>query len=114
MTVGSIRRLLGHQDRVIDYLKMDIEFGEWNVFPELMKLGEFDQVRQLGVEIHLPKDGPLKKYQDLAGTLMLLERENGMVRFDSKANPWFTGLFTNLGVHGSFGYEIAWYNLKFL
>ena len=44
---------IGHQDRVIDYLKIDIEFGEWDVFPELPKYGELSQVRQMGVEIYI-------------------------------------------------------------
>jgi len=114
LSLGGIRRLLGHQDRIIDYLKMDIEFGEWDVLPELMKPGKLDQVRQLGIEIHLPNDGPLKKYQELAGILWSLEQENGMIRFDSKANPWYSGYFSNVGVQGSYGYEIAWYNQKFL
>ena len=114
LTVGSIRRLLGHQDRIIDYLKMDIEFGEWDVFPELMKSGELSRVRQMGVEIHLPGNGTLKKYQELARILWSLEQEYGMVRFDSKANPWFSGNFDNLGIRGSYGFEIAWYNHKFV
>jgi len=74
MTLGSIRELLGHQDRVIDYLKIDIEFGEWDVLPEVMKSGELlAKVRQMGLEIHLHKNDPLKKYQELAGILWSLE-----------------------------------------
>jgi len=114
LSLGSIRRFLGHQDRVIDYLKVDIEGEEWNVLPELMKAGELAQVRQMGFEIHLPDDGPLKKYQELAGILWSLEKEHGMIRFDSKVNPWYIGPFKQLGFNGSFGYEIAWYNRKFL
>jgi len=114
LSLGSIRQLLGHQNRVIDYLKMDIEFGEWDVLPELMNSGEFDQVRQLGVEIHLPTGGGLKKYQELARILQSLEQEYGMIRFDSKANPWYSGYFWRLGFRGYCGYEIAWYNQKFL
>jgi len=114
LTLGSIHQLLGHQDRVIDYLKMDIEFGEWDVLPELMKPGKLDQVRQLGIEIHFRSDGFLRKYQELAGILWSLERENGMIRFDSKTNPWYSGHFSKLGIQGSFGYEIAWYNQNFL
>ena len=114
LTLGSIRELLGHQDRVIDYLKIDIEFGEWDVLPELMKPGKLDQVRQLGIEIHFRSDGFLRKYQELAGILWSLERENGMIRFDSKANPWYSGHFSKVGIQGSFGYEIAWYNQNFL
>jgi len=114
LSLGSIRRLLGHQDRVIDYLKLDIEFGEWDVLPELMKSGELNQVRQLGIEIHLPKSGSLKKHQSLAGIIWSLERVYGMIRFDSKANPWYSGIFWLLPFQGSYGYEIAWYNKKFM
>jgi len=113
LSLGSIRRILGHQDQVIDYLKMDIEFGEWEVLPELMKSGELDQVKQLSVEIHPPRVGSLEDYQDLAGILWSLEREHGMIRFDSKANPWSFGYLSWSDVP-RFNYEIAWCNQKFM
>lgn len=99
--------------RVIDYLKMDIEYSEWKVLPQIIQSGMLPKVRQLGIEFHLPNDEPLEGYRERAKLLRLLERA-GMVRFDSKYNPWFVEEFYKLNVWGSRGYEIAWYNSRLL
>ncbi len=52
--LGTIRKMLGHEKRVIDYLKIDIEEAEWKVFAEMVETREFDLVKQKGLEIHLP------------------------------------------------------------
>jgi hypothetical protein len=98
-----------HGDSIIDYLKINIEFAEWDVLPKITKSGMLAKVRQLGVEFHLPEDQPIYNYRDKAKILRSLE-SMGIVRFDSKYNPWFTGNFAQLQLQGSFGYEIAWYN----
>ncbi|KAK4018581.1 hypothetical protein OUZ56_000627 [Daphnia magna] len=102
-----------HGERIIDYLKMDIELDEWAVIPQIIKSGMLDKIRQLAVEIHLPiKDSP-EQMRDRVRIIRSLEEE-GMVRFDSKLNPWYSGTFKLLGLSGPRGYEIAWYNSKFL
>lgn len=102
-----------HGAKIIDYLKIDIEFAEWDVLPQIMESGMLAKVRQLGVEIHLPDDEPIENYRAKAKILRSLELM-GMVRFDSKYNPWYKGDFVQLKLQGSFGYEIAWYNSKLL
>ena len=113
-TLRTIYRMLNHEadGRIIDYLKMDIEEDEWTVLPNLVESKMLTKVRQMGIEIHLPSQEPLAKYQELANILRDLEDHHGFVRFDSKRNPWYQGNFTQLGISGSFGYEIAWYNTK--
>ena len=115
-TLQSIRQLLGHQDRVIDYLKIDIEGSEWDVLPQLMGTGELTHVRQMGVEIHLPCcNSSTAAIQKAAGVLRTLERDFGMVRFDAKHNPWSLVNFTLMGnCEIPFCHEIAWYNSRFL
>lgn len=53
----SIRDILGHKDRPIDVLKMDVEFAEWQVFEEIFGSPEsakvLDDVKQIALEIHL-------------------------------------------------------------
>ncbi len=98
-----------HGNIVIDYLKMDIEFSEWKVLPNIINSGMLSYIKQLGIEIHLPNNVPLKSYQAMIKIIMMLETM-GMVRFDSKYNPWFTGYFSQLRLRGSRGFEIAWYN----
>lgn len=51
----SIMKELGHEDRTIDYLKMDIEFSEWPVLYDLISTRLIDRVRQLALEIHTPE-----------------------------------------------------------
>ncbi len=102
-----------HGPYVIDYLKIDIEFSEWDALPQIMESGMLAKVRQLGVEFHLPENKSIENYRAKAKILRSLELM-GMVRFDSKYNPWYKGDFVQLKLQGSFGYEIAWYNSKLL
>ncbi|XP_059154467.1 uncharacterized protein LOC131939956 [Physella acuta] len=52
-THEDLRKMLGHQDKIIDVIKMDIEQYEWNAIPEMITTGQLSQVRQLLVEYHL-------------------------------------------------------------
>ena len=102
-----------HGFKPIDYLKIDIEFYEWKALPQIMESGMLSKVRQLGIEVHLDHRDEIGKYREWAKILRILE-EKGMIRFDSKYNPWSAGNFTELKLWGSFGYEIAWYNNNLL
>ncbi len=110
--------MLGHQNRVIDYLKIDIETGEWGVLPQLMQTGELDNVKQLGLDVHIERKFTESNLNELKGyveVLRTMERDFGMVRFDSKINPFWTRPFSYMNNKRlSLGYEIAWYNQKFL
>ncbi len=39
--------------KVLDYLKMDIERSEWDSLPNMMDDGILNKVKQLGLEIHI-------------------------------------------------------------
>jgi hypothetical protein len=93
-----------HGSNIIDYLKIDIEYSEWTALPQIIMSGMLPYIRQLGIEIHLDPHKSIDQHREWAKILRLIEKY-GMIRFDSKYNPWFTGIFGN-----SFGYEIAWYN----
>ena len=111
-TLASTIRLLKpkHGDVVIDYLKMDIEYDEWVVLPQIINSGLLNaKVRQLAVEIHLPVEDSLTNLRRRFQLIRSIE-DQGWIRFDSKANPWYTGPFKRLNISGSRGYEIAWYN----
>ncbi|CAD5120574.1 DgyrCDS9139 [Dimorphilus gyrociliatus] len=54
-TFGSILKELGHEDRHIDYLKLDVEFSEWPALYEMIKSGSIHKIRQLAVEFHTPE-----------------------------------------------------------
>jgi hypothetical protein len=100
-------------NKIIDYLKMDIEGSEWKVLSDLMKTGMLSsKVRQIGLELHLP-NYPVEGFRTLLKLVRDLER-TGFVRFDSKYNPWYISNFTHLHLRQSAGYEIAWYNSQLL
>lgn len=99
------------KNKPIDFLKIDIESAEWQVLPEIIHSGMLSKIRQLGVEFHLEDFETIDKYLTKAKVIRNLEK-NGMVRFDSKFNPWLVGEFTELKLWASQGYEIAWYNSK--
>lgn len=114
LTLSSIYDMFKsrHGDRVIDYLKVDIEFDEWTVIPQMIQSGMLDKIRQMGFEIHLPEIDSLEMFKKYVNIVRSIEN-NGMIRFDSKQNPWFNVNFTKLNASGTGGYEIAWYNDKF-
>ena len=101
--------LLKHEDRVIDYLKIDIESSEWIVLPQILSSGMMDRVRQLGLEVHLPEQGGLEEFRQCVRILKSLE-DYGLVRFDSKYNPWSINWNPDVDYEGFFAYEIAWLN----
>lgn len=116
LALPSVYRMLKskHGDMAIDYLKLDIEYDEWAILPDLLRTGFIDRVRQLGVEIHLPATDGLIQLKKRVEIIRSLE-QYGMIRFDSKYDPWYRGSFHSLnGRNASRGYEIAWYNSKYL
>ncbi|KAL3858127.1 hypothetical protein ACJMK2_012738 [Sinanodonta woodiana] len=52
MTLKQIRKKLGHENRIIDVLKIDIEWAEWTVLPEIIASGELQTVKQMLIEFH--------------------------------------------------------------
>lgn len=110
-TLQTIYKNLGHEGKIIDYLKMDIEGGEWDVLAEILKSGMMPKVRQLAVEFHWYKTTPLNGYRFAVALIKSIE-DSGLVRFDSKYNPWFKMQIPSLGNYsGPVGFEIAWYQI---
>lgn len=54
-TFNSILKKLKHEDRYIDYMKLDVEFSEWPALFEMLKTGSIHKIRQLAVEFHTPE-----------------------------------------------------------
>jgi len=52
MTLSSILQKFGDSNKIIDYLKMDIEESEWPALDHILSSGVLSRVRQLGIEIH--------------------------------------------------------------
>lgn len=116
LTLDSIyKKLLNrHGNVLIDYLKIDVEGGEFKIIPQLIQSGILDKVKQLTIETHLERDKPLEYYRRMAGIINSLEKTAGMVRFDSYYNHWARAFFPAVKKSGYFAFITAWYNPKFL
>ncbi|XP_060073341.1 uncharacterized protein LOC132553143 [Ylistrum balloti] len=84
-TLASIKQMLGHSDRVLDYVKMDIEESEWSAIADMLSSGVLKNVRQLAVEFHSPNVTPGKHYITKLGLLNQLY-DNGFQLFWAHPN----------------------------
>jgi len=109
-SLKTIYKDLGHEGKIIDYLKIDIEGGEWKVLAEMIKTGMMSKVRQLAVEFHLSSSNSMEEFRSAVALLKSME-DSGLVRFDSKYNPWFKMEIPSLNYNGPVGFEIAWYQV---
>ncbi|XP_046345078.2 probable methyltransferase-like protein 24 [Haliotis rufescens] len=65
-TLPSIMKMLGHEGKVIDVLKVDVEGFEWAMMRQMLDTGIIHRVRQFIIEWHLVRDFPAKQtYMDL-------------------------------------------------
>jgi hypothetical protein len=132
-TASSIYEMLADyhgSSTLIDVLKMDIEYNEWEVLPQMLQSGFLaNKVKQLAVEIHFSPGDSLENYQKRVRILQDLESMDrtssgsdgdhkqvagGFVRFSSRINPRLKESIKILGNKSDFiGYEVTWYNSKF-
>ncbi|XP_046638631.1 probable methyltransferase-like protein 24 [Daphnia pulicaria] len=114
-TASSIYEMLGHQPTLIDVLKMDIEFYEWDAIPQMLRSGFLaDKVKQLAVEIHFNANDTLETFRRYVGILQDLESTGRFVRFSSRPNPWLKRPISILGGQEDYvGMELTWYNSRF-
>lgn len=110
MTFKRVVEPLKHdKDRIIDYLKLDIEGDEWDVLPEMIASGSLSKIRQLGIELHINTKRD-DEVLDCARKIQTLEN-SGMVRFHSKEKPCSShSKFSDVPAqYQSKCYEMAWY-----
>ncbi|CAG5126489.1 unnamed protein product [Candidula unifasciata] len=82
-TVKTIMKELGHQNRVIDVFKMDVETTEWTVIDNMLETDVFKFIRQFDVEYHLFNDYPLlEEYVHIYEVFTRL-RESGFREYHS-------------------------------
>ena len=100
-TLDSIYRMLlpRHGEKIIDYLKMDIEWHEWKALQQIIDSGMLSKVRQLSVEFHLPHQDidpiwpqgtnmsmTIQDYRSLVGLVKSIEKR--MIRFAARGTLW--------------------------
>lgn len=124
-TASSIYQMLARRHgntTLIDVLKMDIEFSEWEAIPQMLRSGFLaNKVKQLAVEIHFNADDPIETFRKYTGILQDLEslaasssRAGKFVRFSSRPSPGLKRTVSILGGEEAYiGLELAWYNSRF-
>ena len=68
----NIISILGHEDKVIDILKIDIEGYEWDVIEDILETRLFSKICHLVIEWHLFPDWPPKR--DYVHLLKIISR----------------------------------------
>uniref|UniRef100_K1PN51 Methyltransferase domain-containing protein n=1 Tax=Magallana gigas TaxID=29159 RepID=K1PN51_MAGGI len=87
MDLLSIMEMLGHKNRVLDYLKIDVEGHEWSVIDYLLKNGITSRIRHFSLEYHIFPDWPDKaRYPDLLRTYKRL-KEAGFYKYFTGIHP---------------------------
>lgn len=57
-TLSTIRKELGHTNKTIDLLKIDVEGDEWHAIPQMISSGALDDVKQISMETHFLSKRP--------------------------------------------------------
>ncbi|XP_070554920.1 probable methyltransferase-like protein 24 [Ptychodera flava] len=109
-TLSSIKKMLHHEEKNIDVLKMDIDSDELKVVPQLLKDDVLGNIKQLDLEVH-PGKGSLW----ISDMFKTLKQEFGFKLWfvnENKYSP-LQDYGPNAGVHHRL-LELAFVNTKFL
>ncbi|XP_067657291.1 probable methyltransferase-like protein 24 [Haliotis asinina] len=102
-TLKSIMQLLGHEKRVIDVLKIDIEVYEWAVTANILKDGLFPQIRQFLVEWHIFPNEPFRNhFQDMYEVYMSLQKNGFQFYHKYSFRKYHHYRYWNLRAHMSY------------
>ncbi|CAL1547638.1 unnamed protein product [Lymnaea stagnalis] len=86
-TIKSVMKELGHEQRTIDVLKIDIEGYEWDVIDNMMETDVFKYIRQFMLEFHLFRDWPVKEDYVYLYKIYTRLREMGFREFSIGPHP---------------------------
>ncbi|XP_074661220.1 putative methyltransferase-like protein 24 isoform X2 [Tubulanus polymorphus] len=118
--VSSLIHGLGHQNRIIDYMKMDVEYSEWKAMEKMLEEDVFKNIRQFAVEIHLPSLDILGyghvRYEPLKRLTRILRsvKHAGFEVYHNHANPMGLSFNKVLGVKKTCCDEVYYINKRFL
>ncbi|VDI71751.1 Hypothetical predicted protein [Mytilus galloprovincialis] len=98
-TFQNISKALGHENRKMDIIKMDIEKSEWVTMPVMIKQGYFKDVKQFLIEFHAY---PAVSYLSQLKSLY----DIGFRIFWYHRNPFWKNLFVHNDTQHSACYEV--------
>lgn len=109
MTLSLIKTALGHKERDIDVLKIDVEGHEWAVIQNLFEDKLFSHVKQFMLEYHLFPDWPPKSdYSKLLRTYKKLH-DIGFHKFVTAMHP-----LTHIPKRFNIQADVAYVNTKYV
>lgn len=109
MTLNLIKTALGHKNRKIDVLKIDVEGHEWAVIENLLRDNVFTNVKQFMLEYHLFPDWPAKSdYSKVLRTYKKLH-DLGLSKFVTAMHPC-----THIPEKFNIQADVAYVNKKYL
>lgn len=122
-TLGTIIRDEGLENQTINYVKMDVEYNEWEVLKSVYQEKSLRNVQQFGLEIHSKElfRGPevdmtshVRDFVRMYEALRPLEDEFNFRKFNYRHNPFgdYTSNFT--GLLRSCCYELHYLNMNFV
>lgn len=103
-----------HGSRVIDVLKVDIEFSEWKTLDQIYRSGILRKVKQIAMDVHLRERSSLQTLRKCYKMIRSLERDYGFYRFNSRPSPWANVYLNAWGRRGNYAFEMSWYNSQYL
>ena len=117
-TLLFVNMLIFHPQAVLEYLKFDIEFWEFEVLQQIVRTGVLNQVKQIAFELHMAKFheevGGSALYTTMHEALLEMERQ-GFRKFlthQNQALPFFN-YRTGRNSKGCC-FELYYINLRFL
>ena len=94
----------------LDYLKFDIEGGEWPALKAMFAEGSLRDVRQLALEVHIGRSGFLKYFT----LIHELENVHGFRKWSSQPNKYTMFTSDVTGRKRSICYELVYVNSRFM
>lgn len=118
-TFRNIRKKLGHDKGVIDILKIDIEFYEWECMRNMISDNSLENVKQLMFEMHTPEVAMVQRpstKEDFAMMYDLLSdlEKAGFRRYNVHVNPLGQYTSSRTGKTRSCCFELYYVNIRFL
>lgn len=102
--------------RVIDFLKVDVEYSEWEAFDTALKDGSFTKVKQLAFELHTHgaahTSTMVEKFKEYYGILKRLE-DVGFRRWTVHNNQLWIYQSKRTGKRESCCFEMSYVNIHF-
>ncbi|XP_070196828.1 probable methyltransferase-like protein 24 [Littorina saxatilis] len=111
---SDIKTLLGHKDKILDVVKIDIEASEWPALAHMAQTGELNKVRQLLMEFHVFGGKDAEVIRRRLAVIRMLEKAGFRVFYTWQYAGWpgierMTGTYP---VMRTITYEVSFVNIN--